>query len=309
MLGAIIGAAVGLISSKLSSDSTKKAANKAADAQVQAARENNALATQFRAENTANFTPTLNSGTRANALLDSFLYGTPSAAPQPFGAPANDQGMGVVNGGMPMNDGGGGNGIAASMLSQQEFMPDYSVGQTAVNGRGARNLALARAQASMPGVQTPPVMTAAPQSPVAAQPTNALSGYDQFVASPYYQTPLQEGIRARNMGYAARGTLQSGAALKELDRFGQNYGAGRMDEYLGLAERQANRGVTGASAIAGVGQNALSAMTANNQSGADAVANAALLRAQANNALYGSFAGIAGNLAGSFGSSFGGFGK
>lgn len=298
MLGALIGAAVSLGTAALSSRSTKKAANQARDAEIEVANKNNALAQQFRAENTANFTPNLVSGTRANALLDSFLYGGPTgasagaastASPQPFGPPAaaNDPSMGGV--GRPINN----------AYEDGAFVPDYKVGNTAVNGRGAANLALGRANATIPGAMAPPVA----QPPMTVAPgasANDLSGYDQFVASPYYQTPLQEGIRARNLGYAAHGQLQSGAALKELDRFGQNYGAGRMDEFIGLAERQANRGVTGASAIAGVGQNALTAMTANNQGAGDAVANAALLRAQANNSLYGSIAGIAGNLASSF---------
>src|SRR5687768_6122143 len=96
MLGAIIGAVASIGAGLLTSSSTKKAANQAADAQVQSTRETNALAREFRASNTANFTPNLQSGFQANSLLDSFLYGPQAAQPQAtaqqYGAPvpAND---------------------------------------------------------------------------------------------------------------------------------------------------------------------------------------------------------------------------
>lgn len=304
MLGAIIGSVIGAGLSFLSSKSTKKAADKAADAEIQAARETTQLARDLYGQNTANFTPYMQSGQRANALLDSFLYG-----PQPAGAqaplvaqgPAQDVGQSLAVGG-----GFGGGMGTMNDLTGTEFVPDYSIGMTAVNGRGAANLARARANATIPGQNVAPAPMPAQTPQVAQAPAgNGMSGYEAFTNSPYYQLPYQEGLKSRNMGFAARGLLQSGAAERELTRYGQDYAGGRLNEFLSLLQGQQNVGFGGASALAGVGQNLQTTIGQQNQNRADAIGNAALLRAQANNSLYGSLAGIAGGLA----SSFGGFGK
>jgi hypothetical protein len=303
MLGAIIGGVLSLGGALLSNKSTKKAADKAADAEIQAARETTELARELYGRNTANFTPYLQSGQRANALLDTFLYGPQQAqAPLVAQGPAPD-----VTQPFSVGGGFGGGFSGANELTGTEFVPDYSIGMTAVNGRGAANLARARAQATIPGqnVAPAPVPAATPQPVAAGAPQNALSGYEAFTNSPYYQLPYQEGVKARNMGFAARGLLQSGAAEKELTRYGQDYAGGRLNEFLSLLQGQQNVGFGGASALAGVGQNMQSTIAQQNQNRADALGNAALIRAQANNSLYGSLAGIAGGLA----SSFGGFGK
>lgn len=292
MIGAIIGAVASIGAAVIGSKSQKQSADKAADAQIDVARENNALAREFRAENTANFAPYTASGTRANSLIDSFLYGQQAAAPPPQATvqPAPT--------------------VADPQYAFDPSLEDLHIGSTvgpytAFSPRGVRNLERFRLNPAFSNLIAPTVQTPqAPQSPVTSPPPNALSGYQQFEASPYYQFPLAEGRRGLDHALAASGRLDSGDAFKRAIRYGQDYGYGRMGEYIGLAERQANRGVTGASAIAGVSQNALSSMTANNQNAADAMSNAALLRGQANAQLWGGVGNAIGVLASSYGKGF-----
>jgi hypothetical protein len=292
LIAAGVTAAASIGGAALSAHSSNKAAATARDSELQIAQQNNALTEKFRAENTANFLPTLQSGTRANALLDSFLYAPQAgqtAQPTPAATPVPAQQPTLPTGGA---------------FNMADMTPDYSAGMQAFSPRGQNNLArfqqlhpaVVAATQAVQTAQVPQVTTPAATAPAA----NALGGYEAFQASPYYQFPLQQGMKALNQGYAARGILQSGAAEKGILKYGQDYAAGRQDEYLGLAERQANRGVAGASAIAGVSQNALNMTTQQNQNSADAIANAALLRAQNNNAMYGSAANALGALASSF---------
>ncbi|MDP5211380.1 hypothetical protein, partial [Microbulbifer sp. 2205BS26-8] len=79
----------------------------------------------------------------------------------------------------------------------------------------------------------------------------ALAGdYSSFYESPDYQFRLSEGEKAINRSAAARGNLLSGAALKDLNAYGQNlasteYGnwfnrlAGLRGEGIGIAGQQA----------------------------------------------------------------------
>lgn len=283
MIGAILGAVAPIIGGVLGASSQKKAAKKAADAQLQIANQNNALIRELYGRNEQNFTPYMDSGGRANALIDSFLYGAPQQAPaapqqQPPMAPQGAMG----------NLQQGGYGIGDSLG-----------GMTAFNARGARNLNTLYSQQPQPMAPAPAPQAAAPQG-------NGMSGYDAFVASPYYQHPLQEGFRALNHGLASGGMLNSGAAAKEAIKFGQNYGAGRQDEFLNLARGQQQTGFGAASALAGIGQNTTGMMVNQNQNSADALSNAALLRGQANSNMWGGIAGALGGIAGGLGSSYGG---
>jgi hypothetical protein len=140
----------------------------------------------------------------------------------------------------------------------------------------------------------------APQ-PVGGAPQAQPNGWEAFQNSPTYQQPLQEGFRALNHGLASTGKLDSGDAMKRAIRYGADYGAGRLNEFLGLVRGQQQQGFGAASALAGVGQNMVSDTGANNRSAADALSNAAIIRGNANNALYGNIAGAVGN---AFGSSY-----
>lgn len=281
IIGGVIAGAATIGGGLLASSSSKKAANQASDAQVNVANQNNALTREIYNRNTGNFTPYMQSGTRANSLLDSFIYGGNVQQPQQM----QPQGF-APQGGFPQNAFNGGGGYS---------QPSY------IDGGGYFGDEMQGNYQPLPNGTS----YAQPQGAITTQaPTNAMSGYDAFVASPYYQNPLAEGFRALNHGLASSGRLESGDAYKRAIRYGQDYGAGRQDEYLNLVGTQANRGFGAASALAGVGQNMVNNITANNQGAADAISNAALIRGQANNSLYNSIGSGLGMVVGGLGSSY-----
>lgn len=261
-----LGAAAGIGGALIGSSSQKKAAKSAANAQTQTAAQNNALAREFQAKNQANLQPWLNSGMQANSLVNSFLYGpqqqAPQAATQQFGAPQAQMGQNMIG-------------------------PRYGI--AALRGMVGDGHGI---NAPQPGMVT---TAAQPQQ----QQPQGQSGYDAFVASPYYQNPLREGMNALNHGLASRGMLESGGAAKAAIRFGQDYAHGRQGEFIGMAERQSDRGLQAGGAIAGVGMNALSAQTANNQNAANALSNAAIARGNATAGMWGTIGSSLGGIAGS----------
>ena len=89
--------------------------------------------------------------------------------------------------------------------------------------------------------------------------------YTPFTAAsmlqePGYQFRLSEGLKAMERGAAARGGLQSGAALKAAQRYGQEYASGEYQNAFNRyqAERQARLGPL--QSLAGVGQTTAQAL-------------------------------------------------
>ena len=89
---------------------------------------------------------------------------------------------------------------------------------------------------------------------------NLLKNPDDVTKQPGYQFGMDQGTRAVNSGAASRGMTYSGAAGKELTRFGQDYGGTKLNESY---NRLAN--------VAGLGQVAVSGQ--NNQNYAGNVGN------------------------------------
>lgn len=129
--------------------------------------------------------------------------------------------------------------------------------------------------------------------------------FGAFQNSDGYQFRKQQGLDATNAGYAARGMLQSGAALKALSDYGQNTASGEFGKYLSYLGGQQGVGLSGANALAGVGTNYANATSANNDSAATVSANAGLASAGQQNALIGSTLGTFGNVAGQYGMTHG----
>lgn len=103
-----------------------------------------------------------------------------------------------------------------------------------------------------------------------------------------YQTRLEEGQRAINTGYAARGALESGAAQKALLQYGQNQASGSFNDYVTMLQNQQGVGQNALGSITGSGIAYVNQATNANQGAASAAANAALYGAQAQqNALAG----------------------
>lgn len=117
---------------------------------------------------------------------------------------------------------------------------------------------------------------------------SAERGLQQFKASTGYGQRLHEGNNALNTAFAAKGMLQSGAALKALDRYNQDYASNEFEKYLGYLSGQQGIGLSGANALAGVGSNFVNTAANVNANAADARSNAALASgASWNNALSG----------------------
>jgi hypothetical protein len=143
-----------------------------------------------------------------------------------------------------------------------------------------------------------------PVPATAAQP-NPQGGFRGYIANSDYAFNLGEGMNALNHGYAARGGLESGAAMKAMERFRQDLQRGYRGEYMDRLFQQQGIGLSGASALAGVGQGFVNNVTNNNNNAASVTANAALARGNATAGLWGNIAGGVQNFANSLGSSYG----
>jgi hypothetical protein len=277
--GAIAGAASiggGILAKSASDKATKSAAQTAQNT----ANSNNALTQGIYNQNSANLRPFMESGGRANALLDNLLYGY-QAQPQQ----AQQQTFAATQGYQPNALGGQpfGGGFSNAMPIGQEA--DGWAPSGAPQGYAGAQPMQGAVQTSLP-------------------PQTGLNAWDAFRNSTNYQFRLGEGLKAANQGYAANGTLQSGAAMKGLNNYAQNFASNELGNWMNMLGGQQNLGLSGASALAGVGQNMVSNITANNNSASSAAANAALMNGQTNANLYGGIANSLGTFAGSLGSSF-----
>lgn len=187
---AAIGLGAGALGSVLGGKSQKKAANTAANAQIQTATMNNALARDIYAKNEGYLAPYAQSGLQPNALL------------------------------------GGAMGYGDTGAYQNAFK--------------------------------------------------------NFIGNSDYGFQFGEGANAINSGYAGQGTLQSGAAMKALEDYRQNLQSGYRGEFNNLLANQQAVGLGAGSSLAGVGQNYVNTVSANNQNAGDARANAALIKGQNN---------------------------
>jgi len=345
-IGSVIGAVTGGIGGLfggLGADSTKKAANKANDAQqaatqaqLQLGRESLGLNKDIYNANYNVLSPYASRGNVAGNQINALLgLGQAPAMTSPLATASG--GAGATGGaGAPGNYSGPSFSQILAMphkgsqyenayntfLSYYQAHPNEDPGITsrgqidALSGDSIKNSenrlrTLYDTYQSTPHTQTTGQGAAPPPVPVnpATSQASASDAFNQFANSAGMQFQLQQGENAINNGYAAKGQLQSGAALKGLQNYGQqtalqNY----FLPYMGLLGNQQATGAGAASSIAGVGANfgntaanINAGMGQNIQSGANAASNAALLKGQANSNMW---SGIAGNI-GSFASSFG----
>lgn len=81
-----------------------------------------------------------------------------------------------------------------------------------------------------------------------------------FEQDPGYQFRLNEGTKALQASAAARGGLNSGATLKALTRYGQDYGASEYDKAYNRFNNDQSARFNRLSSIAGIGQTANNTM-------------------------------------------------
>jgi hypothetical protein len=156
--------------------------------------------------------------------------------------------------------------------------------------------------------QTPAGGTTTATGAAATPSTTPQQAFQNFANSAGMQFQLQRGGDMINNNYAARGQLQSGAAMRSLQDYGQQTALNNYFlPYMGLLSGQQAVGAQTGAAVAGVGSNfgntaagINSQMGSAIQGGADAAGNAALLRGQANSNMWGSIGGALGGLASSF---------
>lgn len=157
-------------------------------------------------------------------------------------------------------------GIAIAGLALSAYSA-YQSGQ-AIEDAGA-----AQAAATLAGIESQERMfekTRADTAPWRETGTRALfelermveEGPGEYEESPGYQFRLDEGIKAHERGAAARGGQLSGAQLKSLERFGQDYATADYDNFLNryynrLTPYQslANVGQTSTNTLANIGAN------------------------------------------------------
>lgn len=288
-IGATIGAAVittggGL----LAAGDQKKAARTAASVEGANTDKNNALAREFYSLNTANITPWMRSGQRANNAIDELLYG-PQAAQPTQSAPSAFQGAGMAQ---PSAFGSYASGGWNSPSFIDPGGEQFANGQPMTYG----NMQYGQPQYADQGP--------APAGGVTTPVSTARSAFENYLNSTGYQFRLGEGMKGLNIGFGAKGLLESGARDKAAIRYGQGMASDEFARYMDLLNRQQNLGFSGASALAGVGQNLVGNVTANNNASAAATANSALYAGQANANMWGSIAGSLGNAAGQLGSSY-----
>lgn len=280
---AILGStALSIGGSLLGGNSQKKAVDKATAAETANTDKNNALAREFRAENTANFMPYMESGNRARSAFDELLFG-PSPPPTPsafaaYGAPQQPSAFAPY-------------GYAGSDFGGEDYgqfgMVPRRMGQPYGNMQYG---------APVYAAQQPP-------GPVQAQPS-ARSAFDNYLNSTGYQFRFDEGMKGLNIGAGARGMLESGARDKAALRYGQGIASDEFARYMQLLDNQQRLGFNSASALAGVSQNTLGLITANNNNASSALANGALAKGSANANMWGGIAGSLGSAFGQLGSSY-----
>jgi hypothetical protein len=342
---AAVGAIGGAV---ISSKSQSKAANQANDAQQVAADQRAALARESMALNTGIYNSNYNTlspwVSRGNVAGDAYsaMLGLP-AAPQmtsPMGAanalspttspvsplPAPTSGLPSTRAALMASTSpqastptmsiasplpvmrtlpgitGGGTANALSMDPDHPLRPAYATA------------ALARAQATRDGLagESPaPGATPVPMPGTAAPattPATAASAFQNFADSAGMKFQLEQGANALNNLYAAKGQVQSGAAAKALQSFGQNTALQNFFmPYMNMVNGVSQQGLGAASSIAGVGTSfGNTAANINGQIGgayqnsADAAANAAIARGYGQAQMWNTVGNQIGNVASSF---------
>lgn len=251
---AAIGLGAAGIGSAISGSSASKAAGKAAANELAVARENNALQRDIYDQNKAALSPFMDRGNTAGSYLNAFL-----------GLPTQATTSGAPN-------------YASYVQSSPDLLAEFNRvssefgGDMGQYGQFHYNTFGQGEGRTLPGQTSTPAVTQG----------QAQNAFGDYIKNSDYGFQFGTGSNALNSGYAGAGSLQSGAAMKGLEKFRQNLQAGYRNEYTGQLAGQQGVGLGAASALAGVGQNYAGAVSANNSNAAGAASNAALIKGQNN---------------------------
>lgn len=110
-------------------------------------------------------------------------------------------------------------------------------------------------------------------------PAAAGAAFDGYRNSSGYDFRLGEGTKAVNTNAYARGMGDSGATLKALERYGQDYGSNEFGKYLSYLGGLSSGGANARGLVAGVGNNFVNQFGQATGNAADAKSNASLISA------------------------------
>lgn len=131
-----------------------------------------------------------------------------------------------------------------------------------------------------------------------SDPTAYRNAFRDYIGNSDYGFQFGQGANRINSGFAGAGTLQSGAAMKALEDYRQNLQSGYRNEFNSLLGNQQGVGLSGASALAGVGQNFVNTISANNNAAGTAAANAALAKGSIGNPVANTLSMLGGGILG-----------
>lgn len=258
-----IATAIGLglagVGAIASSSAQKSAANKASQVAQDTSAQNNALARDIYGQNQQALAPFMQRGNVAGSYLNAML-----------GLPGNDMGTAQI-------------GYPTAQPLQSASYDAYGMGGM-VNDLMYNPMQAGVAYSQPGGMQVYPTMggmtggnvtTTVPRGVTQQQAQDAFGNY---IKNSDYGFQFATGANNLNSGYAGAGTLQSGAAMKAMERFRQNLQSGYRTEYMNALGNQQGVGLSGASALAGVGQNYVNTISGNNNAAGTAAANAALAK-------------------------------
>ena len=117
---------------------------------------------------------------------------------------------------------------------------------------------------------------------IGGDPAASAAAYGAYKDSTGYTSRLIEGANAINSNAYAGGLGRSGATLKALTRFGQDYATRDFGNYLSQVGGVSAGGAAARGLVANVGNSAVNQFMQANQAGADASGNAAIIRANNN---------------------------
>lgn len=297
MPAAIIGGAIAAVGGVGSAVISSKGASNAAKASQAASDKASDTQTQIYNQNALTLAPWQQSGLRANSAINAML-----------GLNAEQQQLPQMNGGQgyPTQQ----PNEAMTYGQDYGYSPNQYGGQYGMGGndyRGQITNGGFLPQRFLPqrfGPTAQGNMTAS--GGISIQPQgvttqNAQNAFGQYIKNSDYGFQFGQGSNALNSGYAGAGTLQSGAAMKAMEKFRQDLQSGYRNEYMNALGNQQAVGFSAASAQAGVGQNyANSIGNIAMQNGANQ-ANASLVKSANTSNAIGSVANIAGNLYGRYG--------
>lgn len=289
---AAIGLGVAGIGSAIGASSNRSAANRAADVSQENTDANIALTRDIYGQNRAMLDPFVQRGNAAGNQINALL-GLPTgqaAAAQPAATQPNTTANALQAGGFMPDQFMTGERMAGPRAFTRGAGLPYGLGDNFITTGSFANGSFN--DNPQTGLQTPGYQAASAQD-------SANSAFDTFRNSTGYQFRLGEGLDAVSSAYAGIGGMQSGAAMRGIQDYAQDFASNEFGNYMNALGLQQSVGAGAASSAAGVGQNFAANVANINTNNANNQANALLTRGNNN---------VFGNLASTIGGGILGFG-